>query len=253
MSEVVDNETGLIYKITSPSGKIYIGQTTKGFDYRWKQHIKDAMNKDRKRCRIFHNAIRKYGSENMITEVIYECDENLLDEKENHFIYEYNSLSPNGYNLKTNKIGEKKGEVTEKFKENVSKAVLNYYETNPNAEESREKIRVAKKSYHQNNDVNIKHTEKTKQKISNGLNEYYENNKHPQLYHDTIDNLPKHYHSICIYNEKEKHTFINLTEAGNFLSCNRTTVRRYIGKEYKGYKITECDNNMCFTPKKTQF
>ena len=106
MSEEVEKPKGIIYKITSPSGKIYIGQTTKSLEYRWKQHVKDAMNENRKRCRVFHNAIRKYGQENMIREVVCECNKDELDKNENHFIDELNTLTPNGYNLITNKIGE---------------------------------------------------------------------------------------------------------------------------------------------------
>ena len=86
MSKESNDAKGIIYKITSPSGKIYIGQTKKNLEYRWKQHVKDAMNENRKRCRIFHSAIQKYGKENMIREVVCECNIDELDKNENYFL-----------------------------------------------------------------------------------------------------------------------------------------------------------------------
>lgn len=58
-----------IYKITSPSGKIYIGSTwdLKDRIYRYKTNrVKDQI-------KIF-NSIKKHGWENHVFEVIFECD-----------------------------------------------------------------------------------------------------------------------------------------------------------------------------------
>lgn len=88
-------KTYLIYKYTSPSGKAYIGQT-KDIIKREKQHQKT------KKCPAFKNAIDKYGFENFTREIL---EENLTLEEANIFeelyIEEYNTLSPNGYNLQT--------------------------------------------------------------------------------------------------------------------------------------------------------
>ena len=54
----------IVYKITSPSGKSYIGITTKGINHRLKQHISNAIN-NRGKSPFIENAIRKYGSENI--------------------------------------------------------------------------------------------------------------------------------------------------------------------------------------------
>ena len=53
-----------IYKITSPSGKNYIGQTKQAFNERWKGHCKKSSN-----CLLLKRAIQKYGRENMKTEI----------------------------------------------------------------------------------------------------------------------------------------------------------------------------------------
>lgn len=226
-------DKGIIYKITSPSGKVYIGQTINGIDYRWKQHIKNAQDPNKRKCRIIYNAIIKYGEKNMKKEILCECNVNQLDEKENEYINLFNSLSPNGYNMRTNKEEHKRGIVTQEFKDNVSHAVLNYYKTNPQAEKSREKIKTAKLLYHKNNIIT--HTNESKNKISNSLKKYYKNNQ--KDYNFQEDNLPRHFKSIKLIKNNEEHDFINISEAGKYLNVDRKTVRRHIDKEYKGYLI----------------
>ena len=49
----------LVYKISSPSGKCYIGKTTKGLEKRRYQHVYCAINKNTNTP--LSRAIRKYG------------------------------------------------------------------------------------------------------------------------------------------------------------------------------------------------
>ena len=85
---------GIIYKITSPSGKVYVGQTTKGFEKRIRQHKSKTSN-----CTALKNAINKYGDE-MKYEIIEEdVPQEHLDEREIYWIKELNSIAPSGYNL----------------------------------------------------------------------------------------------------------------------------------------------------------
>jgi group I intron endonuclease len=98
---------GDIYLIEFPNDKKYVGQTVKflksgkkwGYISRWKAHINEAK-RNLNYCRLLDNAIRKYGSNNCNLKLICECltfDE--LDEREKFYIKEYNTLTPNGYNL----------------------------------------------------------------------------------------------------------------------------------------------------------
>jgi group I intron endonuclease len=84
----------IIYKITNRiNGKIYIGQTVRSLQYRWKCHRHANDN-----C-VFHKAIRKYGAENFTVEQIdTACDGEELNRKEKYWIAYYNSTLPNGYN-----------------------------------------------------------------------------------------------------------------------------------------------------------
>ena len=87
---------GLIYKITSPSGKVYVGQTIRSFELRMKQHKSKYSE-----CTLLKRAINKYGDE-MKYEII---EDNIpldqLDDREIYWINELNSLAPDGYNCNT--------------------------------------------------------------------------------------------------------------------------------------------------------
>jgi group I intron endonuclease len=95
------NNNGMIYIITNKiDNNKYIGQTTTSLNERFKHHVKNAKHKI-VRCRLIENAISEYGDENFSIEALITCDVSLLDFYENKFINEYNTLSPNGYNLRT--------------------------------------------------------------------------------------------------------------------------------------------------------
>lgn len=84
-----------IYKITNLiNGKLYIGQTTRSIEERFKQHLKPSN-----RCTILKEAIKKYGRENFKIELIEICKKEDLDIKEIFWIKELNTISPNGYNI----------------------------------------------------------------------------------------------------------------------------------------------------------
>ena len=85
---------GYIYCYTSPSGKKYVGQTTKTLAQR-------AENGNHYReCTAFWRAIQKYGWENFTCEILEECETNLLDAREEYYITLLNTLVPYGYNIK---------------------------------------------------------------------------------------------------------------------------------------------------------
>ena len=97
-----------IYKITNLiDGKVYIGLTTRTVEMRWKEHCRhDSLEVDK--------AIQEYGKYNFTIETLEECDDSILDDREQYWINYYNSYN-NGYNqtlggreencIVTNKIG----------------------------------------------------------------------------------------------------------------------------------------------------
>src|SRR5210317_176582 len=99
---------GIIYKITSPSNKVYIGQTIHTLEERIKGYKKKSTN-----CTLLKRAIDKYGIK-MVYEVVETIPDELLDEREIYWIKYYNSLAPNGYNCSTG--GNNKKELSDLLK-----------------------------------------------------------------------------------------------------------------------------------------
>ena len=101
-----------IYKIVNLStGKIYVGQAVShilnhkryrphGHEGRFKCHISEAFSNKKNQSHYLNNAIRKYGVNNFVTELIECCKVEDADYMEKHYIKELNSLYPHGYNLK---------------------------------------------------------------------------------------------------------------------------------------------------------
>lgn len=89
-----------IYKFTNLiNGKSYIGQSI-NIDKRIKEHFWKSENEnDVSFNSILHQAIRKYGAKNFSVDVVIECDVEDLDEMEKYYIIEYNTITPNGYNI----------------------------------------------------------------------------------------------------------------------------------------------------------
>ena len=82
-----------IYKIENLlNGKCYIGQSIN-------IESRIAKHKSAKDNFYIHRALRYYGVKNFSFMILEECDQKLLDQKEKEYIFIYNSLAPNGYNM----------------------------------------------------------------------------------------------------------------------------------------------------------
>jgi len=104
--------TGIIYKISSPSGKVYVGQTIQEFKHRIRSHHRKDSG-----CTAISRAIHKYGDE-MKYEIIEDnIPHEQLDEREIYWVKELNSLAPNGYNLTTG--GGQFYHITQEAKEHL--------------------------------------------------------------------------------------------------------------------------------------
>lgn len=103
-----------IYKVTNLiNGKSYIGQTIKSLSYRWSQHCRN-----RRGCSALRDAIKKYGKENFtIEEIGGATNQTELNYQEWFLINKYNTLAPNGYNLKSG--GGSKGKLTQQIKDTL--------------------------------------------------------------------------------------------------------------------------------------
>lgn len=85
----------IIYKITSPSGRIYIGQSS-NFKRR---KIEYKRNKCKAQT-LLYNSFLKYGYNAHTFEIIDEVDKSLADEKEIYYIQHFNTYNTKyGLNL----------------------------------------------------------------------------------------------------------------------------------------------------------
>lgn len=105
----VMEKKGIIYKVTSPSGRVYIGQTTTTLEKRKFGHICLARKIDTK----FARAIRKYGK-NLSWEIVEDdIDVDKLNEREIFYISEFDSME-NGYNCTSGGAWHDRGNIAKK-------------------------------------------------------------------------------------------------------------------------------------------
>jgi len=152
---------GSIYKISfNNSTKSYIGQTIKLPEKRLEEHIKAA---NRGSDFAIHRAIRKYGVENILFEVINEFSlyskldskQFILDEKEIFYIDFFDTFGKNGYNL--TKGGE--GSLGRKISNETRQLMSEKTKGRIVSEETKEKLRESARN-------RPEVTQKTKDKLS---------------------------------------------------------------------------------------
>jgi group I intron endonuclease len=126
-----------IYKITSPSGKVYIG-SAKNIKNRWYKY--DTLH-CKGQHRIF-NSLKKYGAENHIFEVVEECEFEQLYIRERYYQELYDCIGENGLNCYLVATDEKPKLVSEETKVRMSKVQKGSIK---HTEESKRKIGEAHK------------------------------------------------------------------------------------------------------------
>lgn len=105
-----------IYKITSPSGKVYIGQS-RNIKKRWYVYEKEkAYNQIR-----LHRSFLKYSIEHHIFEIIEKCSIEVLNERERYWQDFYDVIGPNGLNCR---LTDPEGSPI-LFKENIKDSLSN--------------------------------------------------------------------------------------------------------------------------------
>ena len=154
---------GIVYKATSPSGKSYIGITQQTFQTRKLEHLRRSKSGSTK---AFHNAIRKYGEENIKWEVIDKVDKwEKLEEIEMFYIQKFDTYR-NGYNMTLGgdgTIGYKQSE--EWVKANIKRR--KEYFTNPKNIEKQSKANLL--AHQRNPNQGKEHSEFQKNKYQSVL------------------------------------------------------------------------------------
>ena len=105
---------GVIYKITNPNNKIYIGCTI-DFKRRLSEYRRLSMVGQVK----LYNSLVKYGFDNHVFEIIEECSNDTLHEREIYWIKYFNCIKE-GLNIR---LGNRTGALMESTKQKISKAL----------------------------------------------------------------------------------------------------------------------------------
>lgn len=105
-----------VYRITSPTGKTYIGQSVE-IERRWERYGK-LLCKNQPRL---YNSLQKYGVSQHIFEVVEECSVEELNTKERYWQDFYNVLTE-GLNCKLTETVDKSGHLSQDTKKRIGKA-----------------------------------------------------------------------------------------------------------------------------------
>lgn len=151
---------GYIYKITSPTNRIYIGQA-KNLRKRIATH-KFSMRKEKSNV-ILINSFKKHGFKEHKIEIIEECENEVMNEREIFWIKKLNSFytdSPLGMNMTTGGEGHT---GFDKFDEERKKKVLkNLYKNGENPFKGRRHTDEVKKYL---SELTSKHNKETGKRV----------------------------------------------------------------------------------------
>ena len=129
----INNNVCGVYKITSPTNRIYIGQSI-NIKNRYRAHIKDFHLYDTKLTRSF----KKYGVESHSFEILCICDKLELDDLETIYIHKYNCLEDGlntidrNYTLMDTFKCKNNYQWTEERRYNHSEFIKKWWKDNPN-------------------------------------------------------------------------------------------------------------------------
>lgn len=169
-----------IYKITSPTNRIYIGQSI-DIEKRFLSYIR--LHKKNKTQVKLYNSFLKYGVKKHHFEIIEECSIELLNERERYYQDFYNVLE-NGLNCNLTKTNELKLIFSKESRDKISKSKIGnkYWVGKKHNSESKIKISLSKKnsilSIETKNKISLSlknHivTDFTKNKISENNSKYW--------------------------------------------------------------------------------
>lgn len=170
-----------IYKITSPTGKVYIGSTVKkNVEHRW---IAYKSLKCKQQRRVYHS-LKKHGVESHAFEVIAECSLEDVLRLECMYGEKYDVLGENGLNLALPMPTDTYASMRDETKEKIRKTVKKQFES----KERREELSRIKKQWFIDNKERAKEIS-DKRKITKNTIENREHNRQKRL--DFIKNNPE--------------------------------------------------------------
>lgn len=153
-----------IYKITSPSGKIYIGQSVD-----IKKRKREYVGLHCKGQTKLYNSLVKYGFYEHIFEIIEQCTIEQLNERERYWQDFYNVVE-GGLNQRLTKTTDRSGQCSQEVREKIRQGQKRIGNKPPSrqgtkhSKESRDKIAKGNTGIQKN--LGRKHSEEARKKIS---------------------------------------------------------------------------------------
>lgn len=141
------NEMIGIYKITSPTKKVYIGQSTnieKRFSNYKGLHCKAQP--------IIYNSFLKHGFEKHTFEILCECEIFELNDKERYYQDLYSAIGINGLNCKLTETKDRSGKLSKETRRKIGLSHIG----KKKKPESIEKQRISMKKTYDNGYINPK-------------------------------------------------------------------------------------------------
>lgn len=220
-----------IYRISSPSNKIYIGQSV---------DIKTRFNKyNSLNCKgqiRLHNSLLKYGVDNHIFEILEECNIESLNQRERYYQDYYNATSEYGLNCILTETEVLPKKYSEKSKKKMSESQTGKHLSDET------KLKISK--LHKGKKYRLGHTasDETKLKMSNSQkgkvrsekvkHAMSERNKGEKssLYGKTGD---KHYKSIKVINTDTGEIWNSIRECADENNIRRINLVRWLNGTHK--------------------
>lgn len=106
-----------IYKITSPTGRIYIGQS-RCIEKRFSGYLR--VNKNNHTVIRLFRSLKKYGADNHIFEVVEECSIESLNDRERHWQDFYDVCGINGLNCRLTSSSDKSAIISDETRKKMS-------------------------------------------------------------------------------------------------------------------------------------
>jgi group I intron endonuclease len=229
-----------IYKITSPSGKVYIGQAI-DIERRWNMyrllHCKSQIK--------LYNSFISYGVENHTFEIIKECEIYELNYYERHFQEYFDAIGEYGLNCILTNVGEKKqvhneetikkmsewhkGKVVSKeTRKKISEASKNI------SEETRKKMSESKKGTKQSEETIKKRVEKIKGKKRSEESKQKMSEKHKgKKMSEEARKKMSESKSKKVINTETGEIYNSVTEMCKILGLNRSTITNRLSGHLK--------------------
>lgn len=129
------SEESGIYRIVSPSGKVYIGQAVN-----IKKRLQKYSSGNVKGQRRLYESFKKHGVQSHEFEVLELCDKSVLLNRERYYQDKYDAIGVNGLNCKLTTTSDRSGHHSEQTRLKISMS----NKGKRCSDEAKEKMRAAK-------------------------------------------------------------------------------------------------------------